>query len=336
MTEEKPIVYILRGDDREAVEAHIRTFRSSLGAPDMAEMNFTRLEGKSISLNDLRSAALAMPFLTERRLVVVEDALKSFGGRDKEGDRAALIALMDSLPQSTALVLIISDSQNYRKEWDTLRDTHWLIKWVKEVGSRAYIVDCPLPQEREMASWARQKSVELGGSLTPQAAETLAQFIGNDTQQAAQEIVKLLTFVNFERPVDADDVLHLVSRDYQSDVFSLVDAIGTRDGKKAQEMLHLLLEENEVIQLFGMIIRQFRLILQAREIIDAGGNEQDVAKNLHQRSFVARKISAQTRRFDLAALEAIYHQLLKIDVDMKTGEMSGDIALDILIARLAI
>jgi len=115
----------------------------------------------------------------------------------------------------------------------------------------------------------------------------------------------------------------------------MVDAIGTRNGKKALEMLHLLLEDNEVIQIFGMIIRQFRLILQSREIIDAGGNEQDVAKNLHQHSFVASKISAQARQFDLTTLESIYRQLLKIDVDMKTGEMPGDIALDLLIAQLA-
>ena len=65
MTEAKPVVYILRGDDREAIEAHIHAFYASLGTPDMAELNITRLEGKTASLNDLRSAALALPFLTE-------------------------------------------------------------------------------------------------------------------------------------------------------------------------------------------------------------------------------------------------------------------------------
>jgi len=335
MSEEKPVVYILRGDDREEIESQIRKFYQKLGTPEMAEMNTTRLEGKSADLNDLRAATLALPFLTERRLVVVEDALKPYSGRGKQQVRQQLIALMDSLPQSTALVLVAPDSQKYNGSWENLHEGHWLIKWTKETGSRGIVVDCALPTDREMAGWVRNKVVDLGGAITPFAASTLAEYVGTNTQRAAQEIEKLLTYVDFARPIDDDDVRRLTVQDPQSDIFEMVDAIGTRDGKKALEMLHLLLEENEVIQLFGMIIRQFRLILQAKEIMDTGGNEQDVAKILHQHSFVARKISAQTRQFDLATLESIYHQLLKIDVDMKTGEMPGDIALDILIARLA-
>jgi DNA polymerase-3 subunit delta len=83
-----------------------------------------------------------------------------------------------------------------------------------------------------------------------------------------------------------------------------------------------------------MIIRQFRLILQAREILDGGGSERDVAAQLHTQYFVANKVSAQSMKFDLQALEAIYQQLLEIDIGEKTGGMPGEIAVDLLIARL--
>ncbi len=338
MPEDKPILYILRGDDREAVDSHIRTFYEALGEGDMADMNTTRLEGKSTDLNDLRAAALALPFLTQRRLVILEDALKPYQGRGKGQDRENFLALLESLPNSTGLVLVIPDSQKYKNGqwvWETLHDQHWLIKWVKSAGKRAIVVNCPLPNDRQMPAWIREKAVESGGSFTPQAASTLAEYVGTNTQRAAQEIVKLLTYVNFERPVDDDDVRRLTAQDRQADIFNLVDAIGQRDGKTALDLLHLLLEEADFGQLFGMIIRQFRLILQAREIMDAGGNENDVRSTLKQHPYVAKKISAQARQFDLPTLESIYHQLLKIDLDAKTGEMGGDIALDILIARLA-
>lgn len=334
MPEEKPIVYILRGDDREAIEAHIRKFYKSLGEPDMADMNTTHLEGKSIDLNDLRAAALAMPFLTERRMVIVENALHAYSGRGKENARKEFLALLESLPQSTGLVLVIPDTLKY-KGWETLHEKHWLIKWANQASSRVLVVDCALPSEREMSGWVREKTGQMGGSITLQAASLLAEYVGNNTQRASQEIVKLLTYVNYDRPVDDDDVRRLTVQDHQSDIFEMVDAIGLRDGEKALEMLHLLLEETDIIPLFGMIIRQFRLILQAREIIDEGGNAQDVAKLLHIHSFVAQKVSGQTQQFTLPALESIYHQLLEIDLDMKTGGMDGDIALDVLIARLA-
>ncbi len=127
MASDKPTVYILRGDDREQIESRLNDFSARLGEPDMAEMNTSHLEGKSTSLNDLRSAALAMPFLTERRLVIMEDAIQPFSGRGKEKDREAFLVLLESLPPTTALVLVIPDSKKYSKgsfKWETLKENH--------------------------------------------------------------------------------------------------------------------------------------------------------------------------------------------------------------------
>jgi DNA polymerase-3 subunit delta len=338
MPDEKPVVYILRGDDREAIEGHIQNLYGKMGQADMAEMNTTRLDGRGLTLNDLRSAALALPFLSERRLVVVEDALLPFSGGGKQKDRKAFLELMDSLPQSTALVLVAPDSQRYRDRqmvWESLNEKHWLIAWAKKAGERAFLVDCALPTERDMPGWIQRKVAENGGSIRPEAASILADSVGNNTQRAAQEIIKLLTYVNLERPVEAEDVEKLTAQERRGDIFELVDAIGLRNGKKALDLMTLLLEDMDFGQLFGMIVRQFRLLLQAREIIDDGGTETDIAGILQQHSYVAQKLNVQVRHFDRDGLEAIYQRLLEIDVNAKTGEMDGEVALDVLIARLA-
>lgn len=314
----------------------------------MAELNTTHLEGHLTTINDLRAAALAAPFLTERRLVVVDDALrvvaKKGAGKGQSGDKknqSEFIAFLDSLPRSTALLLVIPDTIKKRKRsgvwesyWQTLNINHWLIKWVNSAGDRAYVHNCPLPTGGEMAKWIQEKAQALGGIFTPRASQTLMEYLGNDTQRAAQEIEKLLTYVNIDRPVNDEDVQLLSIPENQSDIFELVDALGNRDGEKGIRQLHLLLEENDVVPVFSMIIRQFRLILQTREILDEGGDAQDVEKKLHQRSFVARKVCAQAQHFNMETLESIYQQLQKIDVDMKTGGMKGDMAMDLFIARL--
>jgi len=335
---DKPTVYILRGDDREQIESRLHDFGARLGEPDMAEMNTSHLEGKSTSLNDLRAAALAMPFLTERRLVIVEDAVQPFAGRGKEKEREAFLSLLKSLPPTTALVLVIPDSRKYRRgafEWETLSEKHWLINWASDHAEQVMILDCALPTDSEMNQWVRTKATELGGSLTPAAVSTLVEYVGNNTQRAAQEITKLLTYVNFDRPADDDDVRRLTAQDQQASIFDMVDAIGNRNGKLAVETLHILLEDSDPLPLFGMIVRQFRLMLQAREILDSGGSQADIAKTLRQHSYVAQKVSGQARQFSLPDLESIYHQLLQIDLDGKTGGMDVGLALDVLIAQLA-
>ncbi len=77
------------------------------------------------------------------------------------------------------------------------------------------------------------QSRRTGGSLTPAAVLRLVEYVGNNTQRAVQEITKLLTYVNYARPVDDDDVIRLTAQEQQASIFDMVDAIGDRDGQEA-------------------------------------------------------------------------------------------------------
>jgi len=68
---------------------------------------------------------------------------------------------------------------------------------------------------------------------------------------------------------------------------------------------------------------------------DLGGSEKHLIEVLGLHAFVAKKISVQAQQFDLPTLENIFQHLLIIDLGEKTGGMPGEIALDVLIARLA-
>ncbi len=44
------------------------------------------------------------------------------------------------------------------------------------------------------------------------------------------------------------------------------------------------------MELTGMIHRQFRLLIQAREILDEGGNLKSIEKELDTKTFIAKKV----------------------------------------------
>jgi DNA polymerase-3 subunit delta len=135
--------------------------------------------------------------------------------------------------------------------------------------------------------------------------------------------------------VEVDDVQHLTAQALEGDIFGLVDALGSRNGKVASTMLHRLLEEEDPLRIFGMIVRQFRLILLAREILDYGGLEDEVAGRLKIHPYVAKKVTAQARGFSRIALEEVYHHLLEVDEAIKTGRVDADLGLDVFIAQHA-
>ena len=127
----------------------------------------------------------------------------------------------------------------------------------------------------------------------------------------------------------------LVAPGGQVDVFSLVDAMAGRDAPNALRSLGKLLEEQDAFSLFGMVVRQFRLLLQTREVLDEGGGADRVAAELRQPPFVAQKLTRQAQRFGLTELESIHRRLLDMDEAAKTGQMPLDLALQTFVAGLA-
>jgi DNA polymerase III subunit delta len=329
---EKPVVYLLHGDDTFAMTHFVEELYNRMGEPSMADLNTIRLDGRLASDEDLRNAAFAMPFLAERRMVVLSNPLARLSA---EGAHKRFIELLDSLPDSTALVLLVEDQLWRGKKWEVLPDDHWLDKWVKQAGKRGLRRECILPRQTDMPNWIRKQAENSGGKLDPAAALALANITGNDTRLASQEINKLLIYVDFKRPVEAEDVAELCGSGGQVDIFGLVDGIADGNAASAVRMLRLLLEEQEAASIFAMITRQFRLLLMAREILDEGGNTQTVQHDLGQHPFVAEKLVKQAGRFSMNRLVTIYHRLLELDKSMKTSQMTPDLAIETFIVELA-
>ncbi len=336
---ETPSVLILHGNDEFAIAAHIARLCAGLGDPATADMNIARFDGRSgLDFEALNRAVNAAPFLAPRRVMVLEHPLAAFPSAPA---RKKLLDLLDKAQPSTTIALV---------EYEELKRDHWLLKWASsraetgtspraetgtsQSGGRLGVHVYNLPKRMEMPRWIEAEAKKQAGKIDPDAAARLAEMVGQDTRIAAQELTKLLTYVNFERPIRLMDVEKVSIVSAQGSVFELVDALGLKDGKKAQHILHQLLEDEEAFELWGMVIRQFRLLLQAREMLDEHATIFDVQNALGLRDFVAQKVCNQARHFSLPVLESIYHQLLVVDEGAKTSQMPLDLSLDTFIVEL--
>ena len=94
MTEQRPSLYLFHGDDEFAINQELTKMRSRLGDETTADMNTTHIDGRSFNLDELIGATRAMPFLAERRLVVLIDPL---GGLKSTQDRERFKAELEQI-----------------------------------------------------------------------------------------------------------------------------------------------------------------------------------------------------------------------------------------------
>jgi DNA polymerase III subunit delta len=320
-----PNIFFLHGNDEFAINRKIKDFESDFSDPTTAGMNTARLEARTMTENDFNNAVNAMPFLASKRLVILSNPSAKF---NNAATRKKFEEFLINTPDTARLVIHeLIEARDVEK--------HWLIKWSAKNSSTIKTQAYFLPKQRDMPGWIINEVKNQGGQIEPAAAARLGEMVGTDTRQAGMEIAKLLAYVNWERPIRGSDVDAVCIVTSQQSVFDFVDALSQGNGKVAQKLLHRLLENEDPFSLWGMVVRQFRLLVQAREILDARGNKDDVARALGVHPFVAEKTTGQAGRFSMEALEAIYHRLLNIDEQVKTSQVTLDLALDTLIVELA-
>lgn len=343
MSEPSPVVYLLHGDDEYTIAQEVAKLEANLGDDALREANTTSLDGRSFNLDDLVSVVSPMPFIAKRRVVILTHPLarlenkeakaKFFNKQKLTKDREKIIENFEKVPLTTALVLV--EHKLLTTDWERKKgNLHWLERWAGSDRERVYVKAFPLGN---MEGWIQNRAAQEGGQFTYEAARRLAELVGADTRLADQEIRKLLDYADYKRPVEKEDVDLLTPDSSQADVFAMVDALGMRDGQKASLILQRLLEQQEHGFIFAMVVRQFRLLLLVREILDGGGGGDEIAAKLGflgLKKWMSRKLIPQAKRFSLPVLEEIYHRLLNLDDDVKSGLIPVDLALQIFVSEL--
>lgn len=312
--------YLFHGQDTYSQRERLAALLSKEGDPEMLSLNTTRLDNK-ITFSELQAACDAMPFLSRVRVVLVQDL---FSAIPDKAFMEKLEAYLPRLPQSTRLIFL--ESQN-------LPDNHRIIR-LAEKEKIGYVKKFDQPKGDELERWVRVHVEERGGHIAPQAASLLAANVGGDLLALTNEIEKLALYKG-EATIEAADVTLLSPYAAEETIFELVDALGNRQAARAAELFQAKINEGvDPFYLFSMFIRQFRLLLQARSLLDAGERAAGIAEQMKQRPFVADKLARQARNFTLPQLEQIYRRLLDIDVEAKTGKADLMTSLHLLVAGL--
>jgi len=319
-----PNVYLLYGNDEFAIARRLKEFEADFTDSTSADMNTAHLDAQTMDSDALNNAVNAMPFLASKRLVTLANAS---GKYIKPNQRKKFKEFIENVPETANLVI-----HEVIEPRDV--DIHWLVKWAGKKSGVVKTQAFMLPRQWEMAGWIAKETKNQGGEIEAPAAEKLAEMVGVNTRQAGQEIGKLLAYVNWERQIKVQDVEAVSIVTAQESVFDFVDALAGGDSKSAQHLLHRLIVDEDAFSLWGMAIRQFRLLLQAREVLDSHGDKDEVTKALGVHPFVAQKTTGQAQVFTLPELECIYHKLLEIDEGVKTGQFTLELALDMLVIEL--
>ena len=328
------LLYVLFGEDDFSLSQMLEQIKQDIGAADTLSANTTVFDGQQLNFEQLRMACETVPFLAEKRLVIVEGLLKHFEAKAKSGQRKkagltrqlndykALTAYFRQIPEFATLVLIDGKISN----------TNPLLK---ELVGTANVKPFPLLRASKLQQWVQQRVKQGGGSISPRAVDLLMRFVGSNLWIMANEIDKLLLFTA-GHCIEEDDVRAVVSYAQEASVFAMVDAILEFKAGVAEQLLQQLLRQGAApAYLLVMLSRQVQIIVRVKELMRQRKSITGIQDKLGLSSdYVLRKAMEQGERYSLARLKEVYHRLLEADLSIKTGQFDGELALNLLITEL--
>ena len=327
------MIYSLSGDDDFTIRETLAEMKASVGTPDVRDVNVVTHDA-NVSLDEFTANASTVPFLADKRLVLVEGLLGKFetgrgrrsnaGGNGKkelsEWERLPLV--LANVPETTDVVFV--DGR--------LSASNPLLKLIQE---RVTAKTFNPPGPRELRMWIADRARTEGAEIDGQAVQVLAETVGSELPVLASELRKL-ALVATGRAITAEDVDGMVSYAQESNIFASVDAIVEGRVSEALGLVHGLLDGGSPTgYIITMIARQVRLLILAKEIGARRLSTGEASQRLRLSGYPLRKTLFQADRFSMERLVEIHRMLLEADLAMKSTGADDELILDTLIADIA-
>jgi len=327
------LLYILHGEDDFSLSRALDEIKKGLGDSSLLATNTTLLDGQKVTPDQLRMVVETVPFLAEKRLVVVQGLLGRFGFQrprrrkkssplnGQESDDKSFAAAMSHLPDST--VLVLTDGR--------IKGANPLLKQLSGAQLRSF----PLLKGDVLRQWIKTGVAAQGATMSPQAVDLLARLVGGNLWIMSSEINKLALFASGRR-IEEEDIKAVVSSAQEANVFAMVDAILDFKVGVAEKLLEQLLQQGaSPAYLLVMLSRQVRLVVRAKELRRQRKPEAEIQSRLGLKSeYPLRRTLEQAQRYPMERLKQVYYRLLQADLSIKTGRYDGGLALNLLIVDL--
>src|SRR5579883_2838011 len=326
--------------------------------------NTDTFSGVEISLDTILATCDTLPFLSERRLVVVEglpkrkratkeekedkesddsaggasskgqapaDAAEAAGGKGTAKKKKGKSATGSADPKAFAQGLAdhVTQMPDSTLLVVLVDATHPLVQAAQKHGKiKAYTP----PRGAQLETWLTRRASAAGARLAPDAARLLATEGGDSLRVLAGEIEKLSTYVGKGGEIHVQDVRALTPASHQARVFDLTDALARRDRTSALALLHELLDSGESpLGIVALTAFQTRALLQVKALSERGMRVPQIAQAAGMAPFLVEKSLPLVRQFSFAQLEAAHRMLLDIDASLKRSKMTPELALDLLV-----
>lgn len=308
------MVYCLYGQEYALIREYIDSLIEEEKIDNVINYNL-----EDVSLNDIIEDASYDSLFGDKKIIIVNNSyfLKS------EMDINILEDYVKNMNNNTHLLFVLNEENiDSRKK---------IVKLLKEKG---IVKEFNTLNELSLKDRIRNKIKKDKYEIDDKGLNELILRCKNDYSLIMSEIDKLELLRLNDKNISYNDVVNVVSRNIEDDVFRLTDAIAEKNKVKVLRVYKDLLESGvEPVTLIGVIASQMRTYKQVSDLISINYSG-DIDKKLGIHPFRVKLAREKLTYFSAKDIEDILTKLANLDYEIKSGKIDKNIGLELLLFEL--
>lgn len=309
-------IYLLYGEEDYLKRLYKRRLSSAM-CDTSDSMNYTYAEGKDINVPAIIDMAETMPFFADRRLIVIENSGFFKNSCDE---------LYDYLkePAETCGFIFVEKEVDKRGK---------LYKLIRDKGRVAELISL---SEGDLLRWAAGILKKEGKAVRTGTLQLLIERVGTDMFQLNSELHKVSAYVGNREVVEDKDIRDICVHEVKNQVFDMIEAMSKGQAKKAVDLYcDLLTLKEPPMRILFLIVRQFNLLLRAKDLTKTVRDTKLIAGKLSLPPFVVGKYIEGAKRYSRNQLVEAIKECAVLEQEVKQGMLSDRLSVELLIVKYA-
>lgn len=309
--------YLLFGSEDYLIKTYEERLKNAVVSDKDDMMNIEVFDDRKLSAAKVIDSAETLPFLAEKRFVLVKDSGFFKAGRKDETEIIA--KYIGNIPPTTVIVFSESEIDKRNAAY-------------KAVAKFGYAAEMKALDEKSLIKWIAREFKLKKIAIDAKTGAYLIRATGADMTSIVSEINKLSSYAQDKGKVEIEDINEVCVFNPELKIFEMVGAMGNKNTEKAIEIYrNMILYNEKPMGILAMITRQFRMMYECSCLMEEGGNLPSVAAKLGIRDFMARDFLRQSANFSKEKLKNAVEACLEADVNIKTGKIKDVLAVELLL-----
>lgn len=314
-------IYLLAGEETFLIDDSLKRIEKIVKTDDLNREIFQATECFG---NDVLNSVETLPFLTDKRLVVLKSADKL-----KTDDAKIITKIIENEPVETTCFVIIFPGK--------IKSANAKVKSLIaacEDSDNCFCVDCKKQYEKDVRNFIQEEFSNRGIQTNYEVIQQIINDAGLDLQNVSGEIEKISLYLGKDKnKLTIDDFIKISGFTKEINSFMLTNSIEEKNLKYSLFITEKMLQTGESgIVLLSAISGAVRKLITVKSLIEEKNyGSKDALNYVKVHPYYHAKYLANLKKYSLVHLKKCLKETLKTDIALKTSKLDEKSAIENLV-----